>query len=57
MAYNHVHPEVIDAINSGILTGLEELITSRIGIEDTVPQGFEKLLTEKDSQVKILIHP
>lgn len=36
---------------------VEKLITSRILLEDVVRGGFEELVTNKDSHVKILVTP
>jgi len=33
------------------------MITSKIGLEDTVTKGFEELLDRKDDHIKILISP
>ncbi|KAF8646623.1 hypothetical protein AX16_007124 [Volvariella volvacea WC 439] len=50
LAYDHVHAEVIEAVASGKITGIESLITRKIALEDAVTKGFEALLHEKDSQ-------
>lgn len=54
---DRVHAELIQAVASGKLTGLEELITSKIALEDTVEKGIMALINEKDTQIKILVHP
>ncbi|TFK31770.1 alcohol dehydrogenase GroES domain protein [Crucibulum laeve] len=57
MGYDRVHEEVLGAVASGKISGLGELITSKISLEDVVEKGFLALLNEKDTQVKILVHP
>ncbi|KII91678.1 hypothetical protein PLICRDRAFT_38498 [Plicaturopsis crispa FD-325 SS-3] len=57
IGYDRVHEDVIHAIASGQLSNLEDLITSKIAIEDVVEEGFKKLIREKDTQIKILVHP
>lgn len=37
---------------AGKITGIEELITRRVAIEDVVEKGFLTLLNEKDTQGK-----
>jgi len=37
--------------------GLEQLVTSRIMLDDVVDKGFEELLRNKDQQIKILVTP
>jgi len=55
--YAGIHPEVIEAVAASRITGIEELITRKIAIEDVMERGFLALLKEKDKQVKILVHP
>ncbi|KPI44391.1 Cutinase transcription factor 1 beta [Cyphellophora attinorum] len=38
-------------------TGLEKMITRRVGLEDIVRDGFEELIHNKDEHIKILISP
>ncbi|KAF4613250.1 hypothetical protein D9613_010929 [Agrocybe pediades] len=57
MAYTGVHPELIEAVAAGKIRNLEELITRKISIDDVVEKGILSLLKDKDSQVKILVHP
>ncbi|KAF9011734.1 alcohol dehydrogenase GroES domain protein [Cyathus striatus] len=57
LCYDRVHAELIQAVAEGKIPGIEELITSKIAIEDVVEKGFLALLNEKDKQVKILVHP
>ncbi|KAF9461749.1 alcohol dehydrogenase GroES domain protein [Collybia nuda] len=56
-AYDRVHPELLEALEAGKITGIEQLITRRVALEDVVEKGFLALLNDKDNQVKILIHP
>jgi len=56
LGYDRVHAELIEIIAAGKITGIEELITSKIAIEDVVEHGFLALL-KKDTQVKILVRP
>ncbi|KAF9554997.1 alcohol dehydrogenase GroES domain protein [Agrocybe pediades] len=57
LGYTGIHPELIEAVASGKINDLEELITRKIPIEDVVEKGIMALLNDKDSQVKILVHP
>ncbi|KAF4613249.1 hypothetical protein D9613_010930 [Agrocybe pediades] len=57
LGYTGIHPELIEAVASGKIKDLEELITRKIPIEDVVEKGIMALLNDKDSQVKILVHP
>jgi hypothetical protein len=48
------------ATNDGVIgkfTGLEKMITRRVGLEDIVRDGFEELIHNKDEHIKILISP
>ncbi|WP_448808484.1 2,3-butanediol dehydrogenase [Agromyces bauzanensis] len=56
MAYAHDHPAVIALIQEGTID-LEPLITSRIALDDVVEQGFERLIANNETEVKILVHP
>lgn len=42
---------------AGKLQNYEQMVTSRIPLEDTVHGGFEELVNNRDSHVKILISP
>ena len=53
-AYVGVHPELIEAVAAGKLTGVEELITRKIDLEDVVDQGILALVNEKDKHGEIL---
>ncbi|KAF9460064.1 alcohol dehydrogenase GroES domain protein [Collybia nuda] len=55
--YTGIHPELLQAVGSGKLSGIESLVTSKVSLEDVVDKGIKSLLTEKDKNVKILIHP
>ncbi|KAJ8522415.1 hypothetical protein ONZ45_g1002 [Pleurotus djamor] len=57
MCYDRVHTELIEAVSAGKMPNIEDLITSKISLEDVVGKGFEALMKEKDKQVKILVHP
>ncbi|CDO76776.1 hypothetical protein BN946_scf184978.g5 [Trametes cinnabarina] len=48
LAYDRVHPEVVEAVGQGKFDGLETLITRRISFEDFVEKGIKALLHEKD---------
>ena len=52
MAHDNVHPEVIEAIASGRIQGLDDLITDRIEMEDIVKKGYLILLNEGDKHSK-----
>lgn len=54
---DRVHADLLKAVGDGTLTGLEELITKKIALEDVVDEGVKCLLAEKDTQIKILVHP
>ncbi|KAF9461748.1 alcohol dehydrogenase GroES domain protein [Collybia nuda] len=56
-SYDRIHPELLEALASGKITGVEQLITRKVAIEDVVEKGFLTLVNDKDTQVKILIHP
>jgi len=57
LGYDSVHPELLEAVASGKISGVESLITRKIGLDDVVQKGFLALCNEKDNHVKILIHP
>lgn len=48
-AYDRVHPELLEAIGAGKIAGLEDLITSKIALEDVVEKGFRALLENRDA--------
>jgi len=57
MCYEHDHPEVIAAIATGKISGIDDIISRKIALEDVVEKGFKALLQEKGSLVKVLVHP
>ncbi|KAI0725437.1 alcohol dehydrogenase GroES domain protein [Fomitopsis betulina] len=56
-AYDRRHPELINAVAEGRFSNLEELITRRIALDDFVEKGIKTLIADKDTQIKILVHP
>jgi len=52
-----VFPELLRAVGEGKLDGIDALITRKIGLEEVVDKGINALLEEKDTQIKILVHP
>ncbi|MGO1522293.1 MAG: 2,3-butanediol dehydrogenase [Nesterenkonia sp.] len=54
IGYAHNHAEAIDLVKSGKVN-LQPFITSRILAEDIVEQGFDRLIENRDSEVKILV--
>ena len=54
IGYANDHEEAIELVRSGKVN-LAPFITRRIGVEDIVPQGFERLMTHKDEEVKLLV--
>ncbi|KAL6304648.1 alcohol dehydrogenase GroES domain protein [Sparassis latifolia] len=54
---DRVHNDLIRAVADGKLTGLEALITRKIAFEDVVEKGILALIHEKDTQIKVLVHP
>jgi len=57
VCYTGVHKDVIEAVARGHITNVEDLITSKITLEDVVAKGYEALVRDKDNQIKILVHP
>jgi (R,R)-butanediol dehydrogenase/meso-butanediol dehydrogenase/diacetyl reductase len=55
IAYRHVYPAVMALMRRGYFRA-EDLVTDRIGLDDVVERGFERLLAEK-SQIKIMVRP
>lgn len=47
--------EVIDSLGNGKLDMAHKMITKRIGMDEVVQEGFQSLIKEKDTQVKILV--
>lgn len=54
IGYAHDHAEAIELVNSGKLD-LAPFITSKIAVEDLVEKGFNRLISNKDNEVKILV--
>jgi (R,R)-butanediol dehydrogenase/meso-butanediol dehydrogenase/diacetyl reductase len=54
IGYANDHEEAIELVRSGKVK-LEPFITSRILVDDIVKKGFERLMTHKDEEVKILV--
>ena len=54
IGYANDHAEAIELVRSGKVR-LEPFITSRILVDDIVAQGFDRLMTHKDEEVKILV--
>ena len=53
IAYRNIFPQVIAMIDSGRMP-VEKLVTSKIGLDEIVPKGFEALVSNP-SEVKILV--
>lgn len=47
--------QVLEAISSGRMKNVEQMITKRISLDEVVEGGFQTLIKEKDRQVKILV--
>lgn len=56
MAYDRVHPELLEAIAAGKIAGLEGLITRKVALKDVVDKGFLALLHDKDAHGKLRLH-
>ena len=56
IAYCNDHQETIKLVEQGKLN-LEPFITQRIQLEDLVSQGFETLIHNNESAVKIIVQP
>ncbi|KAH9931565.1 alcohol dehydrogenase GroES domain protein [Fomitopsis serialis] len=56
-AYDRRHEELLKVVAEGRIPNLEELITSKIALDDFVEKGIKTLIAEKDTQIKILVHP
>ena len=54
IGYANDHVESIELVRSGQVN-LAPFITSRILVEDLVTKGFERLISHKDEEVKILV--
>lgn len=47
--------DTMSMMGEGKFDGYEKLVTSRIGLEHIVQQGFEELINHKDEHIKILV--
>ena len=56
IAYVNDHLETIKLVEQGKIN-LEPFITQRIQLDDLVSQGFETLIHNNESAVKIIVHP
>lgn len=54
IGYANDHAEAIELVRSGKVR-LAPFVTSRILVDDIVEQGFERLIRNKDAEVKILV--
>ncbi len=54
VGYANDHADAIELVQSGQID-LEPFITGRIGPDEIVEQGFNRLLQDRDSEVKILV--
>ncbi|CAB5013851.1 unannotated protein [freshwater metagenome] len=50
-------PEAIAAIGDGRIRGAQEIVTTRIGLDEVISGGFEVLADDRSSHVKILVSP
>ncbi|CAA7266297.1 unnamed protein product [Cyclocybe aegerita] len=55
VVYRDDHPELLEAVESGKIKGLEDLITRKIALEDVVEKGLKALINEKDEQSKLAL--
>ena len=56
IAYVNDHQETIKLVEQGKIN-LEPFITQRIALDDLVSEGFETLIHNNESAVKIIVHP
>ncbi|EXJ85646.1 hypothetical protein A1O1_06012 [Capronia coronata CBS 617.96] len=49
--------EVMELMGKDEFKGYEQMVTSRISLEDVVAKGFDELINNKDDHIKILISP
>ncbi|OFA31160.1 butanediol dehydrogenase [Glaciecola punicea] len=56
IAYANNHEETIKLVEEGKVN-LEPFITQRIKLDDLVAEGFERLIHNNESAVKIIVHP
>ncbi|KIP10750.1 hypothetical protein PHLGIDRAFT_125272 [Phlebiopsis gigantea 11061_1 CR5-6] len=57
IGYDRDHGEVMQALAEGKFQGLEKLVTKKIDLKDLVEGGIKCLISEKDTQIKILVAP
>ncbi|KAG6820501.1 hypothetical protein H0H93_016308 [Arthromyces matolae] len=50
--YDRVHAELLEAVGSGRLTGLEDLITKKIALTHVIEEGFNTLLHNRDEHAQ-----
>lgn len=55
--YDREHPEILQAVADGKFLLLGDLITKKIPLEELMTGGIKVLAEDKDSQIKILVHP
>jgi (R,R)-butanediol dehydrogenase/meso-butanediol dehydrogenase/diacetyl reductase len=56
LAYANDHPATIKMVADGKVDPFQ-FITGRIGLDDIVANGFDELINNKESNVKILVNP
>lgn len=56
IAYVNDHQETIRLVEAGKIN-LEPFITQRIALDDLISKGFERLIHNNESAVKIIVHP
>ncbi|KAG9770297.1 hypothetical protein KCU88_g6631, partial [Aureobasidium melanogenum] len=49
--------EVMELMSKNEFKGYEQMVTSRIPLEEVVSKGFEELVNNRDDHIKILISP
>ncbi|MCL1480868.1 MAG: hypothetical protein MH213_05810 [Marinobacter sp.] len=55
IAYANNHADTIKLVEEGKVN-LEPFITQRIQLDDLVSEGFERLIHNNESAVKIIVH-
>jgi threonine dehydrogenase-like Zn-dependent dehydrogenase len=50
-------PEVIAALADGRIDGAEQIITTRVALDDVLAEGFDVLASDRSSHVKVLVSP
>lgn len=56
IAYVHSHPATIDLVKSGRVD-LKPFITTTIGLDELIDEGFDTLIHRNETAVKILVDP